>query len=121
MCEEVENPSVVVPQSIMTAIIINGTAGLAMTIAMLFCLGDIDKTTGTPTGFPFMEIFRNATGSRASATGMTVVIVVMALSATIGIHASVSRVYWAFSRDRGFPGWRALSKVSSEATGAGLS
>ncbi|TQS33494.1 hypothetical protein Golomagni_06159 [Golovinomyces magnicellulatus] len=114
MCEEVQNPSVVVPQSIMAAVIINGAVGLAMMIAMLYCINDIEKTLATTTGFPFMEIFRNATGSRAAAAGMTVVMIVMAMTATIGIHASVSRIVWAFSRDKALPGWKAWSKVSLE-------
>jgi choline transport protein len=57
MSEEIHNPSIVVPQSIMLSVILNGMMGFAMVIAVLFCLGDIDTVLATNTGYPFMEIF----------------------------------------------------------------
>lgn len=111
MVEEVRNPSVVVPRSIMAAVFINGAAGFAMIITLFFCLGDIDKTTKSSTGFPVMEIFLNATKSRAGAAGMSIVILVLGFSAVTGIQAGASRVFWSFARDRGLPGSTFLSKV----------
>ena len=57
MSEEIRNPSLVVPRSIMLSVVLNGTMGFAMVIALLFCLGDIDAALGTNTGYPYMEIF----------------------------------------------------------------
>lgn len=111
MVEEVRNPSVVVPRSIMAAVVINGAAGFAMIVALFFCLGDIDKTTKSSTGFPIMEIFLSATKSRAGAAVMSIVLLVLAFSAVTGIQAGASRVFWSFARDRGIPGSTFLSKV----------
>lgn len=52
------------------SVAINGTLGLAMTIAVLFCIGNLDDALNSPEGFPFMEIFRNATNSVAGGTAM---------------------------------------------------
>jgi hypothetical protein len=41
-----------------------------MTIALLFCSGDLNAAMSTPTGFPFIEIYRNATNSVGGAIAM---------------------------------------------------
>ncbi|KAI1137559.1 amino acid transporter [Hypoxylon sp. FL0543] len=112
MSEEIRNAAVVVPRSLLTGLLINGTLGFGMLIATLYCMGDIDAALAENPHYPFMAIFRNATGSTAGAAVMSAIVVVMAFSATTGCLASTSRVYWAFARDRGLPGWRILKKVS---------
>ena len=111
MSEEIHNPSIVVPRSIILSIILNGSMGFAMIIAVLFCIGDIDAALSTNTGYPFMEIFLQATNSVAGSAAMAAIITVLALCATVGLLASTSRMFWSFSRDRGLPGWRALQTV----------
>lgn len=113
MCEEVRNPSVAVPRSIMTSVCINGAMGLAMIIAMLYGATDIDKAINSPTGYPYIEIFYQATGSKTGTAVMTSLIIVMTLSAIVGVIAASSRMFWAFARDRGVPFWSTVSKVSS--------
>lgn len=113
MSEEIHNPSVVVPRSIMLSVIINGTLGFAMMIAVLFCLGNLDDALQTPTGFPFIEIFLQATRSVSGTAVMASIVTALALSATVGLLASTSRMFWSFARDRGLPGWRTLQTVGS--------
>lgn len=111
MSEEIHNASTIVPRSMMASIMLNGALGFGMLIATLFCLGDIQAALKTTTGYPFIEIFYQATGSIGGSTAMASVISVLGLCATIGFLASCSRLTWAFARDRGLPGWRLLSKV----------
>ncbi|SCB64310.1 unnamed protein product [Fusarium graminearum] len=111
MCEEVRNPSLVVPRSIMGSITINGLLGFGMIIAMLYSATDIDAAVDSPTGYPFMEIFYQATGSVNGTAGMASLIVLMTLSATVGVIASTSRMLWAFARDNAMPFSGTLSKV----------
>lgn len=63
MSEEIQRASVIVPRSIMLTLVINGSLGFGMIIAVLICLGDLDAALESPTGFPFMEIFLQATNS----------------------------------------------------------
>ncbi|KAI1335037.1 putative GABA permease [Xylariaceae sp. FL0016] len=112
MSEEIRNAAVVIPRSIMTGLAINGSLGFAMIIATLFCIGDIDTALAENPQYPFMAIFRRAVGSTAGAAVMSSIPVVMSFSATTGCIASASRIYWAFARDRGLPGWGFLKKVS---------
>ncbi|PGH20066.1 hypothetical protein AJ80_03716 [Polytolypa hystricis UAMH7299] len=116
MSEEVRNPSVVVPRSIMLSMLLNGIMGFATLVALLFCmtgLEDVDSALNSPTGYPFMEIFYRITDSMGGATTMVAVMTTLAISATVGHLASTSRMFWSFARDRGVPGWRRFSRVNS--------
>ncbi|KAI9733682.1 MAG: hypothetical protein M1834_003285 [Cirrosporium novae-zelandiae] len=111
MCEEVKDASTVVPNSLMASIGLNGILGFAMLIAVLFCIGDINTALNTPTGYPYLEIFTQATNSIAGATAMASLIVALVIFACISILASASRIMWALARDQGLPGSHTLSKI----------
>ncbi|KAL4786854.1 amino acid/polyamine transporter I [Aspergillus varians] len=113
MSEEIENATVVVPRSILLSVLINGLLGFGMLLALLFCLGDISAALASPTGYPFMEIFLQGTGSVGGAATMSAIIIVVCICATTGMMAATSRQLWSFSRDRGVPGWRIWSQVSA--------
>ncbi|APA11795.1 hypothetical protein sscle_08g065650 [Sclerotinia sclerotiorum 1980 UF-70] len=116
MSEEIRNPSLVVPRSIILSVILNGSLGFAMIIALLFCLGDINNALSTDTGYPFIEIFLQATRSRSGTAAMASIVTILTLCATVGSLASTSRMLWSFARDHGVPGWRTLQKVDSRTT-----
>lgn len=111
MSEEIQMASTVVPRALVASIALNGVMGFAMLIAILFCIGDIDNALSTPTGFPFIEIFRQAVRTNGGATAMTAVVLSLMIFATIAVLAAASRMTWAFSRDNGLPGSRLLSRV----------
>ncbi|KAH7110962.1 amino acid/polyamine transporter I [Dactylonectria macrodidyma] len=113
MCEEVRNPSKAVPRSIMISVLINGAMGLATIIALLYSATDFDEAISSPTGYPYIQIFYQAVGSKGGTAAMSCLIIFMTMSAVIGIIAATSRVFWAFARDRGLPFWSTLSKVDS--------
>ena len=92
--------------------LLNGILGFAALMAILFCTGNIEDALETPTGYPFIEIFYQATKSVGGATAMTCIILALVFFATIGLIATASRMTWAFARDNGLPGSRWLSKVS---------
>ncbi|KAI9044746.1 putative amino acid permease [Aspergillus affinis] len=112
MAEEVQNASVTIPRAIIMTIMINGTLGFGMLIAVLFCMGDLEAAMETPTGYPFMQIFYQATNSLPGSLTMISIMLIIGLCATIGMLAATSRQFWSFARDQGIPGWRLWSKVS---------
>jgi choline transport protein len=111
MAEEVQNASTIVPWSMICTLLLNGILGFAIAIAFLFCLGDPDTALATPTGYDFIEVFFNATGSHAGTSVMTAILIIMVCFATFGFLASSSRQTWAFARDQGLPYSEFLSKV----------
>lgn len=92
-------------------LILNGSTGLIMVVTFAFCVGNIDEVIASQTGFAFIQVFLNATGSVRAATGMTVVIMVMQFCAAISNVATTSRQIYAFARDKGLPFSDILSKV----------
>ena len=116
MAEEVRNADVVVPWSMVGTTLLNGALGFAIIIAVLFVTLDIESALESPTGqlgMPFMDIFMTNT-SRNGATGMIILITIIVGIGTIAFVATTSRLIWAFARDRAFPGWKHVSKVSTQ-------
>ncbi|KAK8105106.1 amino acid transporter [Apiospora kogelbergensis] len=112
MSEEIENAPVVVPRSLLSGLMLNGCLGFGMVVTALFCMGDIDAALAENPVYPYMAIFHRAVGSSSGAAAMASIILVMSFSGMTGAVASTSRVYWAFARDRGLPGWRVLKRVN---------
>ncbi|OJJ45843.1 hypothetical protein ASPZODRAFT_133711 [Penicilliopsis zonata CBS 506.65] len=115
MSEEIHDAEKVVPVSILTSVVINGMLGFAMVLSTLFTMTDPDAALESATGYPFMQVFLTATGSKAGSTVMAAIVPVLVLATAVGCLASASRMMWSFARDRGLPGWRVLSRVNSEA------
>ena len=114
MAEEVQNADVVVPWSMVSTTILNGALGFAMVVAVLFVTPDIESALESRTGslgYPFMDIFLTATRSLGGATTMIAIVIVVCAFANVAFVATASRLIWSFARDRGFPGWRHVSKV----------
>ncbi|KAK2737892.1 hypothetical protein FQN57_007343 [Myotisia sp. PD_48] len=114
MAEEVINAPKNVPRAMFFTIFINGAMGFAMYLVILFCFGDPEKTLEGPTGYPFIEIFSQATQSRTAATVMTCVMITMYICATFNFMASASRQAWAFARDGGLPFSHVFRRVQTK-------
>jgi amino acid transporter len=103
MSEEVRNAPVVVPRILVQTIAINGALAFTFVLVLLFCIGDIEQDINSPTGYPIIQIFYQATGSVRASTAMIASITVIGMASSIGVVASVSRLTWAFARDGGLP------------------
>ncbi|KAK4496526.1 hypothetical protein PRZ48_012506 [Zasmidium cellare] len=112
MSEEVKHAATVVPRALLWTIVPNAIMCLVMGTTLIFCLGDIDDVLASPTGQPFIQVFKNATQSNAGTTVMTSIIVIMLVSATISEVATASRQLWAFARDRGLPASTWLARTT---------
>ncbi|KAL9620522.1 MAG: hypothetical protein Q9160_004991 [Pyrenula sp. 1 TL-2023] len=111
MSEEIENAALNVPRAIFSTMILNGSTGYAMVLAVLFCLGDIESVVNSKTGFPFIQAFYNGTGSLGGTTTMTALMIGLLWCAVIGFLATASRMTWSFARDKGIPFHSFISKV----------
>ncbi|KAG8532974.1 uncharacterized protein KY384_001756 [Bacidia gigantensis] len=118
MAEEIHSATTVIPWCLVTTTLLNGILGFGILLAVLFVTIDIDSVLESSTGelgFPFMQIFYDATGSLAGATIMVCIIIIMMICAAIAFLATSSRIVFAFGRDRGLPFWKTMSTVSSAA------
>ncbi|KAK4556924.1 hypothetical protein LTR86_005905 [Recurvomyces mirabilis] len=103
MSEEVKDAATTIPKVIILTIVINATLAFAFLIALLFCLGDIETVLSTPTGYPIIAIFVQATNSNAAGTVMEAGLIIVAFASGFALLASVSRLTFAFARDGGMP------------------
>ncbi|RLL97436.1 hypothetical protein CFD26_106440 [Aspergillus turcosus] len=114
MSEEVHNPATVVPRILIQTIAINGTLAFGFILVMLFCIGDIQAILDSPTGFPIIAMFYQATGSVKATTAMQSAITLIGFVSNIAVVASVSRLTWAFARDGGLPYSKFFAKVDGK-------
>ena len=103
LSEEVTNPKTTVPHAIVWGLAFNGLLAFGVLLAILYTMGDYAAALSTPTGWPIIEIYLQATKSKAGMTGLMTIGLIAAFVAVFGALASVSRLIWAFSRDGGMP------------------
>ena len=91
----------------------NVVMGIAMLVTMLFCIGDFNAAIGSSA--PYLILFQN-TGSNAWAYALMIILFFLIFLGNITALATTSREVWAFSRDKGFPFSRWISRVSPNTT-----
>ncbi|RKL27153.1 hypothetical protein BFJ72_g13386 [Fusarium proliferatum] len=112
LAEELPHASRNVPIAIMGSIGINGILGLAFTLVLLFSTGPLERLLESPTGFPFMQLYLDATKSHSATTILSIFIIMMALAGAVAGLTSTSRTVWAFARDGATPFSTFLSTIN---------
>lgn len=112
MSEEVQDASKTVPNVVMWAVGSNAVMLLIVGITYIFCLGNVENVLDTPTYQPVIQVFYNATKSKAGTNTMIAVIIIVFLSACVGQVATASRQLWSFARDRGMYTQKSLKPPS---------
>ncbi|KAE8158134.1 amino acid permease-domain-containing protein [Aspergillus tamarii] len=112
MSEEIENASVIVPKSMIWAFLLNIPFAFGLLLTYLFCMPDVQSALDSPTGFPFIHVFRQAVDNTAGATILVVIVLVLIVMITISSLASASRQTFAFARDNGLPFSNWLGEVN---------
>ncbi|KIW92549.1 uncharacterized protein Z519_06396 [Cladophialophora bantiana CBS 173.52] len=103
MSEEAYNAPLNIPRAMIWSVTINGLAGFAYIITILYAITDTDAVFATPTGYPIIAVFLQATNNQKAATAMITAVIIVFTMNLFGCTASVSRLIWAFARDHGLP------------------
>ncbi|KAK6376338.1 hypothetical protein LTS17_006933 [Exophiala oligosperma] len=114
MSEEIKDASVTLPRAIMGSVIVNITLVFVIVTTLCFTIGDQASAAASATGYPFIQVFYNATGSLAGTSVLTAIIIVMMAACAVSEVAAASRQVWAFARDGGLPGSVWLSRISPD-------
>jgi hypothetical protein len=112
MAEEVRDAASIIPRAMMWTLLGNGLLGWIMAITFCYCVGDTLFILTTPLGTPFIQVFLNTTGSVRGATGLTVLMLIIAIFACVAVMATNSRQLFAFARENGVPFSKIFSKAS---------
>ncbi|KAF3038701.1 hypothetical protein E8E12_008855 [Didymella heteroderae] len=105
LAEEVRNATKMVPRVIQFSVLLNGTLGLAMLIAYLFCLGGLDEVVeqSATLGYAYLYVFMRGTGYPGGAATMAMIMWVLGVCCLVGLMAATSRQLWSFARDKAVP------------------
>lgn len=108
IAEEVTDSSLTVPRVMWWAYVMNTLLGIVVLITMLFCIGSLEDAIDAEA--PYLQLFLN-TGSEAVAYVLLVLLFLLIYSGNVTCLATAARELFAFSRDKGFPFSRWLSKM----------
>lgn len=100
---EVRDPVRRVPKSMIMTVVINSIFAWAFIVCLLYTLGDLSAVSSSTTGYPIIEVYYEATKSKAGTNIMMVMLLIVIAISCFSIFASVSRLVWAFARDNGLP------------------
>lgn len=115
MSEELDDPARQAPKAMVLSYSINGLLGFVFIIVMLFTMStDLDSIVGSATGFPFLEILYQSTGSVAGAIILLVPFIILFTQATADINIGASRCVYSFARSSGFPFPSFFSRINTK-------
>ena len=110
MIEEIPEPHIQGPKILLYCIGVGMVTGFIFLSSLFFCVKDVSKVISSETG-PLLEVFMQATNSRAGSACLLMFPLVCVLFALTAIMATSSRMSYAFARDRGLPFSHILSRV----------
>ncbi len=93
------------------AVTMNSVMQFAYMVVVMFCIGDVDQVANTPTLLPIIEVYYQATKSKPATNFLVTMMALILFLSLFNIFASVSRLAWAFARDKGLPFSRTFSYV----------
>jgi choline transport protein len=96
MAEELQDASRSLPLAMVWTAIVNGAMGFVMIVTFCMTIGDVDTALASPTGYAFIEVFCNATHSKAGTSVMVALFIIMLLFGCVTNFATSSRQLWAF-------------------------
>lgn len=101
MSEETRDASATLPKAIMGSVILNVTLVFIMCVTICFTLGSPSAALDGDTGYPFIQMFYNATSSYAATNTLTAIPLIMLAGCAFSEVAASSRQLWAFVRPFG--------------------
>lgn len=96
MSEELKDASRTLPQTMIWTAVVNGALGFVALCTFVMTIGDLDEVLASPMGYPFIEVFYKATGSKAGTCAMVAILIIMLVFGCVTNFATSSRQLWAF-------------------------
>jgi amino acid transporter len=103
MSDEVKRARIHIPRSMIMSVVMNALMQFAYMIALLFTIGNVDKVASSPTLLPIIEVYYEATESKAATNLFVAMLAIIIFIAFFNVFASVSHLLWAFAGDNGLP------------------
>ncbi|TDZ15700.1 Choline transport protein [Colletotrichum orbiculare MAFF 240422] len=110
LAEEILNPQRNVPIALGLQLSIGFVTGFCYLVTVMYAINDYDALFTSP--YPIAEIYRQATGSPAGATGLLALVLVCIGLTLMGLYITCGRTLWALARDGATPRPAVLGRVS---------
>lgn len=107
--QEVPNPGYYIPRVMCLTIFIGVGTVVPFTLAFMFSTNDLEAIANAP--LPILEVYHQATGSKAGAAVFTTWLLFNYFGAAVSCIATSGRLAWAFARDDGLPFSKVFAKV----------
>lgn len=101
LAEEIPLPHLNVPKAIALQLGIGFITGFCYLVAVMYAINDYDALFESP--YPIAEIYLQATGSAAGATGLLALVMICIGLTVIGLYITCGRTLWALARDKATP------------------
>ncbi|KAM0321715.1 hypothetical protein ACHAQA_009954 [Verticillium albo-atrum] len=101
LAEEIAMPHRNVPIAIAMQMSIGFVTGFVYLVAIMYGINDLDALFASP--YPIAEIYRQATGSAAAATGLLALVMICIALTVMGLYIICGRTLWALARDGATP------------------
>lgn len=108
LAEETKDPERAIPKAMWQAVLSLGILGFAFIVAVTGLLGDpvLAAQSATPVADTITNVLGDFVGK-----ALLVLVVISIFSCGLVITLSGSRLVWAMSRDKRFPGWRFINYI----------
>lgn len=103
MCEELAHASRDAPRAIVICVVIGFITGVCYILVLMFSIHDVEDVATTPTDVAILEIFYQATASKAGAIGLQTLVMMCQVFASNALLVENSRSVYALARDGAFP------------------
>jgi choline transport protein len=70
VAEEIENAATVIPYSMIPTVLINGSAGFAIFVTFVFCMGPLEGVLTDTYFFPFITVLLRITNSTGGTSAL---------------------------------------------------
>jgi amino acid transporter len=109
LSEETHDAARAAPRGIVTSVVVSAVFGWLLLVAITLAIRDLPAIATDK--HAALTVMRGALGDGLGRLGMGLALAAMWFCGLSSV-TSASRTLWAFSRDRGLPGWTVLCRVS---------
>ncbi|KAG7663765.1 HNM1 [[Candida] subhashii] len=103
LSEETSKPRTDIPKAVLSTVTIGFVTAFTYSIAMFYCINNLDDIINSNTGMPILDIFYQALRNKHGALALGSLVFLTATGCTIACHTWQTRICWSFARDNGLP------------------
>lgn len=112
LAEEIPRPRENVPKAIGIQLSFGFVTAITFLVTVFYSVHDPTKLFGEDSSiFPMVDVFLQATGTKAGATALVMIMVVNNLFMGVGVYLTASRIIWTLARDNAIPFSGAIARI----------